>query len=235
MKEKKVIIITGARKGIGRELAVHFAKEGEYTVIGCSRQESDLLIDNYEHFCVDISDEKSVKQFFSEIRKKYKRLDILINNAGVNYALAPTALVSYSSAEATMKVNFLGTFLMSREAVKIMMKNSFGRIINFGSMAVRHEEKGEAIYTASKAAINTFTKILAKEVYQYGITCNIVSPSAIKTDLLDNINIEALKVVLQRNAIPQLGSVDEVINVIQWLLLPQSESITGQNIYMGGV
>lgn len=228
------MLITGTRKGIGRDIALYYVEKG-FFVIGCSRGESSIESENYVHYCLDISDEKSVKSLYSEIRKTYGRLDFLINNAGVNHALAPVALVPYTSAESTMKVNFMGSFLMSRESVKIMMKNSFGRIINFGSMAVRHEEKGEAIYTASKAAIIAFTKILSKEVYQYGITCNTVSPSAIKTDLLDNINPDALKVVLKRNAVPELGTIADLINTIDWLIKAESGQITGQNIYLGGV
>jgi 3-oxoacyl-[acyl-carrier protein] reductase len=124
---------------------------------------------------------------------------------------------------------------MSREAIKLMMKNSFGRIVNMGSMAVKYEEKGEAIYTASKAALLAMTKIMAKEVFQYGITCNAVSPSAIKTDLLHNIDPDALKVVLKRNAIPEMGTTKELVDTIKWLISPQSDKITAQNIYLGGV
>lgn len=234
MDQSTVILITGTRKGIGRDLAKYYA-ESSYTVIGCSRGESSLDLAHYSHYMMDITDEKAVKTLFSDIRRIHGRLDVLINNAGVNHALSPAVLVPFHAAESTMKINFLGSFLMAREAIKIMMKHSFGRIINFGSMAIKHEEKGEAIYTASKAAVISLTKILAKEVYQYGITCNVVSPAAIKTDLLDNINSEALNNVLKRNAIPELGTTDELIHILNWLIDLQSGKITGQNIYLGGV
>lgn len=234
MKPDQVILITGTRKGIGKELASYYAASG-YTVIGCSRGESGMVHPNYTHYQLDVTDEKAVKQLFSEIRKKYGRLDVLINNAGINQSLAPVMLVSYQAAENTMKTNFLGSFLMSREAGKVMMKNGSGRIVNFGSMAVRHEEKGEAVYTASKAALISFTKILAKELYQYGITCNMVSPAAIATDLMENIDSAALARVLERNAIPETGTVDELIHTINWLIDQKSSRITGQNIYLGGV
>lgn len=229
-----VIVITGTRKGIGKELAEYFSTQG-HMVIGCSRGASGIENVNYEHHSLDITDELSVKSFFSQVRKKYGRLDILINNAAVNNALAPVVLVSYNAAASTMNTNFIGSFLMAREAIKLMMKNSFGRVINVGSMAIKYEEKGEAIYTASKAAVLTMTKIIAKEVYQYGITCNVVSPSAIKTDLMDNINPDALNVVLKRNAIPEMGTPKEMIDIINWLISPQADKITGQNIYLGGV
>ena len=234
MTDKPVMVITGTRKGIGRYLAEYYTGS-EFKVIGCSRDDIDFELENYQHFCLDVSDESSVKKMFTEIRKKYGHLDILINNAGVNYALSPVLLVPYESALKTVEVNLLGTFLMSREAIKMMMKKSFGRIINFGSMAIKHEVRGEAIYTASKAAIVSFTRVVSKEIYNYGITCNVISPSAIDTDLMKNINIDALEEVLSRNAIPDAGKFEDIINTIDWLIKSKSNAITGQNIFLGGV
>ena len=233
MTKRRVMVITGTRKGIGKYLAEYYA-EKEFYVVGCSRGDVDFELDNYQHFCLDVSEESSIKRMFTEIRKKYGRLDILINNAGVNYALSPVLLIPYESAMKTIKINLLGTFLMSREAAKIMMKKSFGRIINFGSMAVKHEVKGEAIYTASKAAIVSFTRVIAKEFYSYGITCNVISPSAIDTDLMKNVNNDALHEVLSRNTIPDLGKFEDVSHTIDWLIRSKSVAITGQNIYLGG-
>lgn len=233
MIDKPVMVITGTRKGIGKYLAKYYVEKG-FVVIGCSRGDIDFELDNYQHFSLDVCDELSVKKMFTKIRKKYGRLDVLINNAGVNYALSPVLLVPYESALKTIKINLLGTFLMSREAVKIMMKKSFGRIINLGSMAVKHEVKGEAIYTASKAAIVSLTRVMAKEVYSYGITCNVISPSAIDTDLMKNVNKAALDEVLSRNAIPNVGKLEDVSYTIDWLIKSKSNRITGQSIYLGG-
>ena len=233
MINKPVMLITGTRKGIGKYLAEYYSKK-LYQVIGCSRGLIDYKLDNYQHFCLDVSEESSVKKMFTEIRKKYGRLDVLINNAGVNYALSPVLLVPYESALKTVEVNLLGTFLLSREAAKIMKKKSFGRIVNLGSMAVKHEVKGEAIYTASKAAIVSLSRVIAKEINSFGITCNVVSPAAIDTDFIKNINKNALNEVLSRNAIPNVGSLKEVSNTIDWLINTESSAITGQSIYLGG-
>ena len=121
MIDKPVMLITGTRKGIGRYLSEYYAMK-EFQIVGCSRQDIDFEFDNYLHFILDITNEDSVKKLFKNIREKFGRLDILINNAGVNYALSPLLLVSYESAVITVKVNLLGTFLMSREATKLMMK-----------------------------------------------------------------------------------------------------------------
>jgi len=228
-----IILITGDRKGIGRYLSEYYLEKG-MTVIGCSRSETDLKHKNYQHFCLDVSDEKAVKKMYGEIRQIYGRLDVLINNAGVDLSFAPILLVPYKSALRTVEINLLGTFLMSREAAKIMMKNSFGRIINFSSILVKHEIKGTAVYTASKSAIISFTRVMAKEVYGYNITCNIIAPSATKTDLMDSVDKDVLKDILKRNAIQELCKTEDISNTIDWFIEKTSNSITGQIIYMGG-
>jgi len=228
-----IILITGDRKGIGRYLSEYYLEKG-MTVIGCSRSETNLKNKNYQHFCLDVSDEQAVKKMYSQIRQTHGRLDVLINNAGVDLSFAPILLVPYKSALRTVEINLLGTFLMSREAAKIMMKNSFGRIINFSSMLIKHEIKGTAIYTASKSAIISFTRVMAKEVYGYNITCNIIAPSAIKTDLMDSVDKEVLKDILKRNAIQELCKTEDISNTIDWFIKTTSNSITGQIIYMGG-
>jgi len=230
----QVILITGARKGIGKYLAEYFSDKG-FTVFGCSRESVDYSLPNYKHYCCDVIKETQVKNMLRDIKETKGHIDILINNAGVNFTLQPTMLVSYQNALKTVEINLLGTFLMSREVAKLMMKNSFGRIINFSSMAVKHEVEGEAIYTASKAAIISFTRVLAKEIYSFGITCNVISPSAIKTDLMSGIDENALNNVLSRNAVKTKGKMEDISNTVDWLIKLESEAITGQVIYLGGV
>jgi 3-oxoacyl-[acyl-carrier protein] reductase len=231
---QKVILITGTRKGIGKHLAEYYSIKG-FHVIGCSRESADYSLPNYKHYSCDITKENQVKKMLRDIKKTRGHIDILINNAGVNLTLQSTLLVSYRNALKTVEINLLGTFLMCREVTKLMMKNSFGRIINFSSMAVKHELKGEAIYTASKAAIISFTRVLAKELYPIGITCNVISPSAIETDLMNGIGKNALKDVLSRNAVKTMGKMEDVSNAVDWLIKPESDAITGQVIYLGGV
>ena len=233
-QREKSILITGARKGIGKYLAEYYLDRG-FSVFGCSRNPVDYSIPNYKHYSCDVSKETPIKQMIRDIKQTKGHIDILVNNAGVNLTLQPTMLVSYEKALKTVEVNLLGTFLMSREIAKLMMKNSFGRIINFSSMAVKHEVEGEAIYSASKAAIISFTRVFAKEVYPFGITCNVMSPSAIETDLMNGIEENALKNVLSRNAIKTKGKMEDVSNTVDWLIKPESSAITGQVIYLGGV
>jgi 3-oxoacyl-[acyl-carrier protein] reductase len=233
-QKQKSILITGTRKGIGKYLTKYYSDKG-FNVFGCSREPINYSLPNYSHYICDITEEKQVKEMLRDIKKNNGYIDILINNAGVNLTLQSTMLVSYQNALKTIEINLLGTFLMSREVARLMIKNSFGRIINFSSMAVELEVEGEAIYTASKSAIISFSRVFAKEVYPFGITCNVVSPSAIETDLMMGIDENALKNVLSRNAIKTKGKMEDVSNTIDWLIKPESDAITGQIIYLGGV
>jgi len=227
-----VMLITGTRTGIGRYLAEYYVAK-PFRVIGVSRGETDLRAENYRHFCLDVRDERTVKDMFSAVRATYRRLDILVNNAGVN-PVGPALLTPLHSAARAFETNCLGTFLLSREAAKLMSRNSFGRIINFSSMAVRHEVAGEAVYTATKAAVTAFSRVFAKEVYKLGITCNVVAPSAIDTTLSHAVDQHALREVLRRNAIPDYGRLSDISNSIDWLIRPESQAITGQVIFLGG-
>jgi len=233
-KVKKSILITGTRVGIGKYLVEYYSDKG-FNVFGCSREPINYSLPNYSHYICDITEEKQVKEMLRDIKKNNGHIDILINNAGVNLTLQSTMLVSYQNALKTIEINLLGTFLMSREVARLMMKNSFGRIINFSSMAVKLEVEGEAIYTASKSAIISFSRVFAKEVYPLGITCNVVSPSAIETDLMMGIDENALRNVLSRNAIKTKGKMEDISNTIDWLIKPESDAITGQVVYLGGV
>lgn len=228
-----VFIITGSRKGIGRYLAEYYCQKG-FKVIGLSRQESDFSSENYEHFCVDISDEKQVKNVFGVIRNKYGRVDVLINNAAINPSISHFVLIPTQIIKETYNTNVFGMMNVSREGIKMMLKHKYGRIINISSMAVKHEIIGETIYTTTKAAINSFTRILAKEIIKNGITCNAVAPTAIPTELSQKIDQKALNEVLSRNAINEYGKMEDISNTIDWLIKSESQAITGQVIYLGG-
>jgi len=231
--EKQIVLITGARKGIGRYLSEYYLSRF-YIVIGCSRNNSDLNHENYEHYCLDVCDEVAVKNLFREIQKKFNRLDILINNAGIA-SMNHSLLTPVSTVKKVIDTNIVGTFIFSREAAKLMQKRKFGRIVNFSTVAVKLNLEGEAIYAASKAAINSLTHIMASELGGFGITVNAIGPTPVKTDLIRNVPADKIDKLLERQAIRRFGEPADVANVIDFFIKPESSFITGQIIYLGGI
>lgn len=229
-----VVLITGTSRGIGRHLAEHFVGRG-WDVVGCSRSAApDLDGERYTHVTADVASEEDVAALFATIRERHGRLDVAINNAAVNPALSLLALTPAAAARQALDTNVLGTFLVCREAVRLMLRHRSGRIVNLGSMATRHEVPGEALYTASKAAIVALTRVLAKEVASQGITCNVLAPAAVETGLMEAVDPAKLQEVLDRNAITSVGSADDVVQAIEWLIAPGSAAVTGQVVYLGG-
>jgi len=233
MIEKKVMLITGTRKGIGKYLAEYYLKKG-FFVIGCSRGASDFTDENYKHYCLDVSDEHMAKKLFKDLRIDYGRLDVLINNAGIA-SMNHSLLTPISTVRKILETNVIGNFLFSREAAKIMKINKFGRIVNFVTFAIPFKLEGEAIYAASKAAVATLTEILSREYAPFNITVNAVAPPAVQTDLIRGVADEKMNMLLNRQSIHRYGTPKEVSTVIDFFIQPENEMINGQIIYMGGL
>ena len=231
--ETKVTLITGTRKGIGRFLIEYYVRQG-HKVVGCSRGKPDWTLPNYRHFEADVADEKAVLSLFSAIRTDYGRLDHLINNAGIA-SMNHCILTPISTVQRVLSTNVVGTFLFCREAAKLMERQRWGRIVNFTTVATPLKLEGEAVYAASKAAVRSLTEILARELAAFGITVNSVGPTPIETDLIRSVPKDRMVRLIARQAIPRLGTFEDVANVIDFYLRPESNFITGQNIYLGGV
>ena len=134
-----------------------------------------------------------------------------------------------------MRTNFTGTFLFCREGARIMKKNGFGRIINLTTIATPLKIEGEAAYASSKAAIVTLTQILGKELAEFGITVNAIGPSPIKTDLIRTIPKNKIEQLINSLSVKRYGEIRDVINVIDFFIKAESDYVTGQVIYLGGV
>jgi 3-oxoacyl-[acyl-carrier protein] reductase len=233
MTDRPVMLISGTRTGLGRALALHFLDQGWY-VTGCSRGPSTIEAEGYVHHSLDVGDEAAVCGMLAEIRRVAGRLDALINNAGVaamNHAL----LTPMATVRRILTTNVEGTFLLCREAARLLRSSRRGRIVNVSTVAVPLRLEGEAIYAASKAAVETLTRILARELAPMGITCNAVGPTPIETDLIRNVPRAKLDRLIASQAIPRPGQPHDVANVIDFFLRLESDFVTGQVIYLGGV
>ncbi|TDL48493.1 SDR family oxidoreductase [Paenibacillus dendritiformis] len=228
-----VTVISGTSRGIGRHLAHHYAALG-HRVVGCSRVAPDWTLDNYDHFELSVDDESSVKAMFSKVRKKYGRIDNLINNAGIA-SMNHMVLTPMDTVTRIFSTNAFGTFLFCREASKLMMKSRYGRIVNFTTVAVPLALEGETVYAASKAAIVSMTQTMARELGQYGITVNAIGPTPVQTDLIRSVPQNKIQDLLNRQAIHRFGEYDDIANVVDFFLRRESGFVTGQTLYLGGV
>jgi 3-oxoacyl-[acyl-carrier protein] reductase len=229
-----VALVTGARTGIGRAMALHLLDLG-YDVVGCSRKPLEEPIEGaYTHELCDVSDERSVVSLVRGIGRTYKRLDVVVNNAGVasmnHFLLTPTATL-----DRLLSTNVRGAFIVAREGAKLMRRRRYGRIVNLSTVAVPLRLAGEAAYAASKSAVEELTRVLGHELGPFGITCNAIGPTPIQTDLIAGVPPSAIQKIVDRCAIPRLGEFRDVLNVLDFLISPRSDYVTGQVIYLGGV
>ncbi len=227
------VFITGASRGIGRALAEHFLALGD-AVTGCSRTASELKHPNYKHLCADLTQPSEIGAMMSQLRSQSKRLDVLINNAGAA-AMTPAALQPPDASRELVELNLNSVIHITHDAIRLLKRGRDARIINLTTVAVPWRLEGEAVYSATKAAVEQWTRVLAKELGPLGITCNAIGPSPIETDLIRAIPKKKIEQLLLRQAIPRFGSMRDMSHVVDFLLDPKSDFITGQVIYLGGV
>ena len=226
------VVITGATRGLGAALAQHCLDAGD-EVVGCGRTEPTISHRRYTHCLLDVTETTDVEQFFDELRERFGALDVLINNAGVA-SMNAIALTPVESARRVIDTNVLGPFSFTRSAVRLLRRSPNARIINVSSVAVPLRLEGEAIYAASKSALEMLTRISARELAPFGITCNAVGPSPLKTSLIAGVPEEKIQTLIRTQAIPRWAELSDVVNVIDFFLRPESSMITGQVIYLGG-
>ncbi len=228
----QTMLVTGTSKGLGRGVANAFL-ERNWRVIGCSRSEIDLVHHNYRHFLLDVKQEKDVCAMFNQIRREFKSLTALVNCAGMG-RMNPALLTPLDTARDITDTNLLGTFTCCREAAKLMLKNKYGRIVNLSSIAVPLALPGEAIYGASKAAVEHLTRTLARELGGYGITVNCVGPNPVRTNMIANVPEDILEKLVARQAVKRFGEIRDVVNAVDFFLKKESDLVTGQILYLGG-
>lgn len=222
-------IVSGASRGIGKYI-FESLKSKKLDVIGLATK-SDF---NKNILECDISDFDSIKSANDTIKKKYEKIYALINVAGVasmNLALA-------TPAEVTKKIintNLIGTIFLNQIFSPLLIRNKKGRIINFSTVAVKLAIKGESIYTASKAGVESYSRTLAKELSSFNITVNCIAPGPIKTDLTAGVTKKQLESIINQQIIQKQLHPSDVMDQVELLLSEKAKNITGEVIAMGGV
>jgi len=231
---KKIVLVTGARRGVGRLLTEYFLKEGA-RVIGFSRHaDTELQAEHYTPMEVDVGDAESVARGFALVRKQFGKVDIVINNAAVltsQYSM----IMPPAAVKAMLDANVFGTFMVSREAAKLMRAGKWGRIINIGSMAASLEPIGDSVYAATKAAVSTLANVMAKEFASLNITCNTLGITGIETDMLSQLPRDKIDAVIAGLPLPRYATPDDIFNIVDFFASERSACITAQTVFLGGV
>ncbi|WP_340147557.1 3-oxoacyl-ACP reductase FabG [Buchnera aphidicola] len=238
IKKKKVAIITGANSGIGKSILKKFIKKNIY-VIGISRTKqgkikiNKIVKNNGKGIVLNVTNMFLIKKIFKEIYKKFKKIDILINNAGI---ISDSLLLNMKKKNwiKVINTNLNSIFYTSKIAIKYMLKNRYGRIVNIGSIIGNIGNTGQTNYSASKSALSGFTKSLALEVAKKNITVNIVSPGFIKTKIIKKINNKIKKKILKKIPLGKLGIPKNIANSVFFLCKKSSNYITGHNLHVNG-
>ena len=235
--KNKKILVTGATGGIGREIVKKFISlEGNVIATGTNLERLDLLKKDFPNVKIirfDISDHSKIEEFIDNTTTQLTGLDILINNAGTNMDNLSLRMKD-EEWKKIIDINLTSTFLLSKYAIKKMLKNKYGRIVNISSIVGHTGNLGQANYAASKAGIIGMTKSLAIEYAKKNITLNCVSPGFIQSKMTDNISESVKSVLTSRIPMSRLGNAEDVANSVAFLSSDQASYITGETIHVNG-
>ena len=228
------VFISGASKGIGKTIAYNFAKNN-YTVVGTSRQEFefDNKLENLIPIQLDVTSRDDIKACFGDLKNRGLLPNILINNAGITSDQLFLRMKD-SDWDNVIDTNLNGVFNLSKIFIKNMVKNRNGRIINISSISGLMGNPGQVNYSSSKAALNGFTKSLAKELGSRNITVNSVAPGFIETDMTSFLDETAKKNVIETIPLKRLGRPEDVAELVLFLASEEASYITGQTISIDG-
>ncbi len=237
----QVAIVTGASRGIGRAIALELAKQGATIIVNYASSSgaadnvvAEISAEGGQAIALqaDVSQAEQVDTLFSTVMDKFKRIDIIVNNAGIT---RDTLLLRMKPEDwqAVIDLNLTGVFLCTRAASKIMLKQRSGRIVNIASVAGQMGNPGQANYSAAKAGVIGFTKTVAKELASRGITVNAVAPGFIATDMTSNLsNTED---ILKYIPLGRYGQPEEIAGMVRFLAAdPAAAYITGQVFNVDG-
>lgn len=238
----KVALITGATRGIGRQIAITLAKEG-YDIALNYRKENEELesvkkqIEENKVECLvvkgDVSNFEDCEEVVKQTIEKFGKVDVLVNNAGITKDMLLMRMKK-EDFEQVIDVNLIGTFNMTKNVIQSMLKARSGRIINISSVVGVSGNAGQTNYSASKAGIIGFTKSLAKEVASRGILVNAVAPGFIETSMTEVLKEDVKEEIAKSIPLKRMGTSQDVANVVKFLTSEDSSYITGQVLHVDG-
>ena len=237
----KTAFVTGGSRGIGRSIALDLGKNF-HVVVGFSvsndkaEEVSEKIISNggsSSTVQIDISKSDSVDAAFSSIEKEYTSVDVLINNAGITKDNILPRMKKDEWLE-VIQTNLTGSFYTSQRAIKLMMKNKWGRIIFISSVVGISGNQGQANYAASKAGLIGLSKSISKEMGSRNITSNVVAPGYIETDMTSFLDEQNKENIIEQLSIKRIGKPEDISNIVSFLCNDESEYITGQVIPVDG-
>ena len=234
-KESKKILITGASRGIGKDIALN-SKEKGYKVLGTSTTNegvSSLKENGIHGLQLDLNDKKSVESFNGLLTQEHPDIAVLVNNAGIT---RDNIVLRMSEEEWTdvLNVNLHGAFKVTKTVLKFMLKKRWGRILNITSTSASTGNRGQANYAAAKAGIEAFSKSVAKEVGSRGITVNAIAPGYIQTDMTKVISENVKEEILSQIPLSRFGKPEEISQLVDFLISDEASYITGQTIHING-
>ncbi|RLB39548.1 MAG: short-chain dehydrogenase [Deltaproteobacteria bacterium] len=242
--DSKVVLVTGGSRGLGKDIAISFARRGAKVIICGRKQENldraagDFSKEGLKVVTINahIAKPDQVSSMFAQIDKQFGRLDVLVNNVGMNILTASVADADVGLWDKIIEVNLKGTFLVSRSAVQLMRSSGGGKIVNISSIAARRAAPGMGIYCIAKAGVEMLTKVMAAELAKENINVNAVAPCMVKTQFSQPFwgNEELANEIIKTIPKGRIGETRDVVGAVMFLASELAEFVTGEVVTVDG-